>query len=187
MNKKLILLAGLNALLGIKCANAVHPQIDIERSDITTTLCSEKEDIYFSAKLENGKYASLCGYNHKSPSTGHVKYRYGMLGNVELEYPNDLGTPKGRFLTYHVRLGPNAQGRKIFFYIGDYRYNISNVAGSCSLRVSKGKNVVFESWCDEQLWLNTFGGDQSGWLILNDDLIKRFPQQFQDPSEPEFH
>lgn len=187
MIRYFVLVSFVMGLFGVSSTYAIHPQINVKLSDITVTLCSDEEDIYFNAKLQNGKFASLCGYKHKSPSTGYVKYRYGLPGNIELEYPNDLGTPKGRFLTYHVRLGPNAQGGKIFFYIGDYRYNISNVAGNCSLRVSKGKNVVFESWCDEQLWLNTFGGSRSGSVILSDELIKRFPEQFQDPSEPEFH
>ncbi|WP_260260817.1 hypothetical protein [Vibrio intestinalis] len=174
-------------LFGAKTAYAVHPQIDVKNSDITSTLCSDEEDIYFSAKLNNGKFASLCGYKHKSPDTGYVKYRYGFPDNIELEYPKDEGTPKGRFLTYHIRLSPNVQGRTIFFHIGKYRYDISHVAGNCSVFAYEGKKVVFESFCNEELWLNTFDGRMSGRLILNKEFVKRFPQQFQDPTEPEFH
>lgn len=166
---------------------AVHPQIDKKLSDTTVTLCKSNEDIYFNAKLENRKYVSLCGAGHRSPSTGYVKYRYGTSDKVELEYPERAETPKGKFLSYHIRLG-KLQGRNIFFYSGDYRYSIGYLADNCSLHVYKGSELVFSSSCEETSELNTFGGGQSsGSVILEEELIKRFPEQFQDPNEPEFH
>ncbi|GAB7223596.1 hypothetical protein VoSk93_28130 [Vibrio owensii] len=92
---------------------AVHPQIDKKLSDTTVTLYKSNEDIYFNAKLENQKYVSLCGAEHRSPGTGYVKYRYGTSDKVELEYPKSAETPKGKFLSYHIRLG-KLQGRNIF-------------------------------------------------------------------------
>jgi hypothetical protein len=167
-------------------AYAKHPQISDELNGLTKTLCNDDEDIYYNALLDNGKLVSLCGYQHKSPDTGYVKYRYGKVNDIELEYPQDNNPPRGRFLTYNIQLGPNAQGQEFFFYIGDYRYSIASIAHNCMLLVMKGKEIIFRETCQEKSYLTDELIDSSQY-INDKELYTKFPQQFQDPSEPEFH
>ncbi len=167
-----------------------HPQIVFNEDLLNDTLCQDSEDIYFNAQLENGKLASLCGYQHYSPDTGYVKYRYGELNNIELEYPNDKKPPRGQFLTYHIRLNPNLQGHWIYFYINDDLYLISSFNNECLVSIDDASSMkrkkIFLEYCDKQSSLKNFGLP-SGLFIGEEKIYKKFPEQFQDPSEPQFH
>ena len=188
MNTKKIALIVTIALSSVPMAYA-HPQIEAWNGGANDTLCRDNEDIYFNAELENGKIVSLCGYQHYSPDTGYVKYRDGDLNKVEQEYPKDNKPPRGRFLIYNARLGPNAQGHEVFFYIGDYRYSLASVAGGCVVFVydvsSIKRKKIFSKPCTKKTSLKEDGIASSR---MNDESIyKKFPEQFQDPNEPEFH
>ncbi|MDA0117500.1 hypothetical protein [Vibrio sp. T11.5] len=167
-----------------------HPLIIKEDDRLNRTLCQDDEDIYFNAQLENGKVASLCAYQHYSPDIGYVKYRYGDVGSVELEFPSDKKPPRGRFLTYHVRLGPNVQGHWVYFYINDYQYLLSSVNNGCLVSVYDMSSIkgekLFLGYCEKQSELK---GKvlTSGLLLDKAEVYEKFPEQSQDPTEPEFH
>ncbi|MBN3495761.1 hypothetical protein [Vibrio neptunius] len=167
-----------------------HPLIVDREGYLNRTLCQDDEDIYFNAQLENGKIASLCAYQHYSPDTGYVKYRYGDVGSVELEFPSDKKPPRGRFLTYHTRLSPSLQGYWVYFYINDYRYLLSSFNNNCRVSVddvSSTKSVeLFGERCGKESWLK---GKKftSGVLLDNSEVYEKFPKQSQDPIEPQFH
>ena len=176
-------------ILGSASVAYAHPQIETWDDTLTDTLCQDNEDIYFNAELENGKIVSLCGYQHYSPDTGYVKYRYGELNKIELEYPKDNKPPRGRFLTHHVALSPNVQGQWIFFYIDDYQYALTSVASGCGISVSNVSSIkrknIFRKRCTKETSLKEYNTASSR---MNDESIyKKFPEQFQDPNEPEFH
>ncbi|QXX06063.1 hypothetical protein [Vibrio neptunius] len=183
----------LSALIvNVVCVPTVyaHPLIIKEDDTLNRTLCQDDEDIYFNAQLENGKLASLCAYQHYSPDTGYVKYRYGDVGSIELEFPSDKKPPRGRFLTYHARLGPNLQGHDVYFYINDYRYLLSSFNNECHVSVhdvSSTKSVrLFLERCEKQSKLK---GEifRSGSLLSTPEIYEKFPEQSQDPMEPQFH
>ncbi|WP_052707969.1 hypothetical protein, partial [Vibrio neptunius] len=157
---------------------------------LNRTLCQDDEDIYFNAQLENGKLASLCAYQHYSPDTGYVKYRYGDVGSVELEFPSDKKPPRGRFLTYHSRLSPSLQGHWVYFYINDYRYLLSSFNRGCSVSVhdvSSIKSVrLFLERCEKQSKLKV-DRRRTGLLLDEAEVYEKFPEQSQDPTEPQFH
>ncbi|KJY80729.1 hypothetical protein TW84_23520 [Vibrio neptunius] len=167
-----------------------HPLIVDREGSLNRTLCQDDEDIYFNTQLENGKIASLCAYQHYSPDTGYVKYRYGDVGSVELEFPSDKKPPRGRFLTYHTRLSPSLQGHWVYFYINDYRYLLSSFNNNCRVSVddvSSTKSVeLFGERCEKKSRLK--GKDlNSGALLYTAEVYEKFPEQSQDPTEPEFH
>jgi len=167
-----------------------HPLIVNEDGRLNRTLCQDNEDIYFNAQLENGKIASLCAYQHYSPDTGYVKYRYGDVGSVELEFPSDKKPPRGRFLTYHVRLGTNVQGHWVFFYINDYRYLLSSVNNGCLVSAHDVSSIkgekLFLGYCEKQSELK--GKVLTSGLLLDEaEVYEKFPEQSQDPTEPQFH
>ncbi|WP_052707954.1 hypothetical protein [Vibrio neptunius] len=167
-----------------------HPSIVKEDDTLNRTLCQDDEDIYFNAQLENGKLASLCAYQHYSPDTGYVKYRYGDVGSVELEFPSDKKPPRGRFLTYHVRLGPNVQGHWVYFYINDYRYLLSSVNNGCLVSVYDMSSIkgekLFLGYCEKQSKLKV-DRRRTGLLLDEAEVYEKFPEQSQDPTEPQFH
>ena len=190
MNTKKIVLIVTIALSSTSIAYA-HPQIKIKENRLNDTLCQDDEDIYLNAGLENGKIVSLCGYQHYSPDTGYVKYRYGTLNKVELEYPSDNKPPRGRFLTHEVNLGPNVQGQWIFFYIGDYQYALTYAAGVCAVTVSDVSSIrkkkVFGQYCAKKTFLKDGLGYVSDRLIYGKKVYSKFPEQHQDPNESDFH
>ncbi|MDA0118040.1 hypothetical protein [Vibrio sp. T11.5] len=167
-----------------------HPSIVKEDDTLNRTLCQDDEDIYFNAQLENGKLASLCAYQHYSPDTGYVKYRYGDVGSIELEFPSDKKPPRGRFLTYHTRLSPSLQGHWVYFYINDYRYLLSSFNRGCSVSVddvSSNKSVeLFLERCEKQSELKV-DRRRTGLLLDEAEVYEKFPEQSQDPTEPQFH
>jgi len=190
MNIKKITSILMMMVIGTSLAHS-HPQIKIKENRLNDTLCQDDEDIYLNAGLENGKIVSLCGYQHYSPDTGYVKYRYGTLNKVELEYPSDKKPPRGRFLTHKVNLGPNVQGQWIFFYIGDYQYALTYVASVCAVTVSdvssKRKKKVFGQYCAKKSFLKNGLGYVSDRLIYGKKVYSKFPEQHQDPNESDFH
>ncbi|MBN3494814.1 hypothetical protein [Vibrio neptunius] len=183
----------LALIINVVCVPTVyaHPLIVSEDGRLNRTLCQDDEDIYFNAQLKNGKIASLCAYQHYSPDTGYVKYRYGDVGSVELEFPSDNKPPRGRFLTYHTRLSPSVQGHFIYFYINDYRYLlISSKNSVCSVNVddvSSNKSAsLFRERCGKESWLK--GKKFTSGLLLDEaEVYEKFPKQSQDPIEPQFH
>ncbi len=188
MNIKTTLL-NLCFIIGSVSAAYAHPQIEVKENRLNDTLCQDNEDIYFNAQLDNGKLVSLCGYQHYSPDTGYVKYRYGELNNIELEYPNDKEPPRSRFLTYHSSLNPNIQGNWIFFYIGDKQYVLSAMANGCAVSINDTSSIkremIFGESCDKQSFLKDSGFASEE--INREKVYKKFPEQLQDPSEPQFH
>ncbi|WP_299143695.1 hypothetical protein [uncultured Vibrio sp.] len=180
MKCKIISILMLSGCIYSSTVYSAHPQIVVNTDDKMTnyTLCLDNEDIYFNAQLDNGKYVSLCGYQHESPDSGYVKYRYGTLNNIELEFPNDKATPKGRFLSYNASIGKNVSGHWLFFYINSYRYSITTVAHNCIVTVRKGKDVLLRENCMKVSDLTVFGGLSSESLNY---IVDRFPEQFQYP------
>ena len=189
MRLKRLLLALIVNVVFVSTVYA-HPSIVNRDGRLNRTLCQDDEDIYFNAQLENGKLASLCAYQHYSPDTGYVKYRYGDIGSVELEFPSDKKPPRGRFLTYHTRLSPSLQGHAVYFYINDYRYLLSSFNNGCHVsvdNVSSMKSVeLFLGYCEKQSVLK--GKDFTSGLLLDEaEVYEKFPEQSQDPTEPQFH
>lgn len=61
------------------------------------TLCKEQEVVVFNC-LYRQKIASLCASPALSKDSGQVKYRFGMTGKIELEYPRGDNDSRERFL-----------------------------------------------------------------------------------------
>ncbi len=72
------------------------------------SLCGEGETVYFSCKVSNVKFVSLCGNAYRDPNTPGaadnfwMQYRFGPLGKPELVYPRTKQNALAKFwFEYH--------------------------------------------------------------------------------------
>lgn len=93
-----------------------------EQSPEEDTLCYPFEEIYFSCHAAK-KIVSICASGNISPKNGYVKYRFGSVGNIELEYPEASNPPLDNF---HISASKNKKTRhiNIKFKSGDYIYHV---------------------------------------------------------------
>jgi hypothetical protein len=75
--------------------------------------------------IKNGKILSLCADKAKEPF-GKFIYRYGAIGNVELE---QIATPQDKFFVFSRSLGPRMGEDIIYFTKGEYSFYISEATG----------------------------------------------------------
>jgi hypothetical protein len=125
----------------------LHSQADgTEILPRNATLCHDFEEVYMSCLISN-KVVSVCASGNISPRNGYVKYRFGTLGNIELEYPNKSIPPDDLFLIKVVNAGNN-QETSLIFYNGIYSYELRRDA-RMRLIVEKNKKVISKLVCDE--------------------------------------
>jgi len=110
-----------------------------------TTLCSIHEEVYFSCHAGN-KVVSICASGNISPMNGYVKYRFGTLTHIELEYPKVSDPPKGFFSISDINQG-NVQSTHLKFKSGAYDYVIYSGFPS-GLYVKKHGELLSNLFCE---------------------------------------
>jgi hypothetical protein len=91
----------------------------------TTSLCSKGETVVFSCPLKSStKVVSLCSSEKLTKTEGFLQYRFGVRGNVELEYPKDRSRPEHAF-HYNHYFRAQVDLTEISFSIDGYTYTIS--------------------------------------------------------------
>jgi len=66
------------------------------------TLCEKSERIIFSCPIKRpAKIVSLCASKDLTNERGYVQYRFGLPGNVELEYPKERAGTQEKFQYMH--------------------------------------------------------------------------------------
>jgi hypothetical protein len=67
-----------------------------------TSLCTKGEKVVFSCALKSStKLVSLCSSSQLTKIAGYLQYRYGLPGQIELEYPKDRTKPEQSFHYNH--------------------------------------------------------------------------------------
>ena len=112
------------------------------------SLCTAQEDILFNCPIrgKDGKYASLCASKDLSAKSGTLKYRFGSLKKVELEYPSSSQNTLSWFKINSYFRGGGVQnaGMSLFSIVFEkegYRYAVFSDYTSENNRVSKGVRV----------------------------------------------
>lgn len=115
------------------------------------TLCGKLEGVYFSCATK-GKVISLCLTNEFGPDAGELTYRYGVVGNVELEYSASYGDLNSK---YGYAFSSYAKGNvaELSFNIGKYVYTIHSDkhvfrASAAGVFVERDNKVVAYKQCD---------------------------------------
>src|SRR5438270_6758919 len=66
------------------------------------TLCQLDEQVMFSCAVKSGKkLLSLCGSKDLTDQTGYLKYRFGLPGQIELEFPTQRQDSQKSFRYAH--------------------------------------------------------------------------------------
>ncbi|HEV7746415.1 MAG TPA: hypothetical protein VGO56_15570 [Pyrinomonadaceae bacterium] len=88
------------------------------------SLCAGTERIVFSCLTKRAaKIVSLCASRELTKEQGYLQYRYGLPGNVELEFPNSrTGTQQQFQYTHYMRYQVDLT--EINFAIDGYQYQI---------------------------------------------------------------
>jgi len=90
------------------------------------TLCEKGERIIFSCPVKRpAKIVSLCAAKELTNERGYVQYRFGLPGNVELEYPRErTGTQEKFHYSHYFRAQFDLT--EISFTNGGYEYQITD-------------------------------------------------------------
>lgn len=118
-----------------------------------TTLCHDFEEIYFSCHVGR-KIISVCAVGNISPINGYVKYRFGDMNKVELNYPHGPYTPERHFSIAEVNEG-SYKLTHLRFRSGAYNYVIYD-GPSSGLYIKKGGKMILNLICEsgDYSWLS---------------------------------
>lgn len=90
------------------------------------THCTPAEEVVFSCPLQRtAKVVSVCASPRllASPSKGHLVYRFGKLGAVELEFPKDKAASPAKFVHSHY-FRAQTDRTQLRFTSGDFTYEL---------------------------------------------------------------
>jgi hypothetical protein len=89
-----------------------------------TSLCTKGEKVVFSCALKSStKIVSLCSSEKLTKTDGHLQYRFGLPGKIELEYPKDRARPEQAF-HYNHYFRARVDLTEISFSIDGYSYTV---------------------------------------------------------------
>ena len=100
------------------------------------THCKQDEFSLLNAKMgkmqkdkfiSNDKILSLCT-DKKNEPYGSLAYRYGKLGNIEIE---NIATTKSKLFIYYEPTSAKTSDNLFWFKKGNYQYVVSNCMGMC--------------------------------------------------------
>jgi hypothetical protein len=180
INSQAAIVAGLSLLFSMNCL-AEKPNFPSH--------CLPEEAVFLSAKMKNvitnekaisfkdsGKILSLCA----EEKGGHIRrltYRFGSIGNVELE---NVATTTHRFGTFSRQPVPHVGEDIYFFNRGEYVYYIlvaSGMGSGISLRVYRGNKQIVDMFSGNDADIDYYFGWQ---MKPNSVLIQRKPKHRLD-------
>lgn len=90
------------------------------------SLCEREEKIVFSCKVgKEAKTVSLCSSKELTKDKGYLKYRFGLPGKIELEYPKEQKLAREAFEYSHY-FRAQVDSTEIRFTLDGYKYSISD-------------------------------------------------------------
>lgn len=137
------------AFLSLATPDAVKAQT--QSSPREHTLCDDREEVYFSCPLDNGKTVSVCARNNTGPNRGYVQYRYGTKDDTFVFPAQNVSPAKAAAIT-DVSEG-SIRGLHLKFSRGSYTYVVSSVSPGEVYVVKDGK-VLFDDHCNASIYKN---------------------------------
>ncbi len=109
------------------------------------TLCQPHEEVYFSCGIE-GKLISVCASGNISPDNGYVQYRFGRVGEIELEFPKKPYPPRRWFSISDISEG-NITFTHLKFNFGKYNYVLYQGSPS-GIYIKRNGKLISNRTCD---------------------------------------
>lgn len=112
------------------------------------SLCERGEKIVFSCALAKpAKIVSLCSSKELTKDRGYLRYRFGLPGKIELEYPKDGERPQEAFKYSHyfrslvdeTEISFSLNGYE-YAIVDDYNGEVKPVHNSQGIRVTPPNN-----------------------------------------------
>ena len=112
-------------------------------------LCGKKESVFFSCLTVKGRWINLCG-----DALGHLQYRYGGFGKIELLYPENTAQSINQFQFAHYarfqtdRIEVEFKNQGVSYAVFDYTEQNQRRAG---VRVMKPDGHSSEVVCSSKI------------------------------------
>lgn len=164
----------------------------LRHPETSTTLCAPAETVVFSCQTGT-KRASVCASADITDSQGHLQYRYGRPGAVELTLP---GTNKGRdtiegyaslypngVTTMHLRFR-NGDVGYVVYAVNSYRTapdGIREWEEQAGVVVEKGGAVALHLTCKESP--DRLGTGELEELLFEKAMVVRDEKEFTPPEK----
>lgn len=115
------------------------------------TLCKSEEITAFTCTFSNHKTVSLCTTAAAAPAVPLLRYRFGRISAIELEYPG-TETPASKAFRMYRYSFPKGESVAVAFDLPPYRYSVfrtNSVYGynGAGIILSKDKKQVSTSMC----------------------------------------
>lgn len=86
--------------------------LDLGGNKAPQGLCDPGEKLVFGCSLTTGKQFSLCSSQVLNKRSGYLRYRFGSIGNIEVNYPTEKAKPQfffkyarlARFQTHNIHI-----------------------------------------------------------------------------------
>lgn len=109
-----------------------------------SSLCRPNEQVFFSCRLQGDrKIVSLCGSTDLTAQKGYLKYRFGALDKLELEFPADAANTQKQFRYAHYARY-RVERTAVAFDNKNYRYTVFDNYEGDSQPESREQGVAIE-------------------------------------------
>ena len=163
---------------------------------VPKSLCDlKKEIISYTCELVNHKMVSVCASRNLAPGTGYIVYRYGLPGNIELAYPNELRDPRD-FFSYSYFVGEFEGQIGLSFFNKPYRYTVfshwyiksGTEVDRAGISVRNGGKIIFQKMCRSNSYHTTsrfYSGNPSSikWETWGTNFVFNYPTGLNLPED----
>ena len=132
-----------------------------------TTHCQDYEEVVYSCRLDTGKTVSLCGAgsDFKDHRRGHMQYRYGKIGRVELAYPSP-------YIAVEQAFRAERYTRPMPMATTELRLSFEREGWTYTVFHNSHCEASSESWNSEDPPAEPNCGESGGLLLSNDQEDK---------------
>ena len=127
MKKVLLILLVLAALpIVLHSTGNLHAQnmpLKVVPPTEAIALCDAGEKLIFGCKVAGGKEFSLCTSQVVNKRSGYLRYRFGVPGSLEINYPADRAKPQ-YFFKFSRQTRFESESQYIRFSYQDNRYEV---------------------------------------------------------------
>jgi hypothetical protein len=138
----------------------------------SSSLCTKGEKVVFSCALKSStKIVSLCSSPQLTKTDGYLQYRFGVPGQIELEYPKDRAKPEKSF-HYNHYFRAQVDLTEISFTNNGFTYTVfNNFNGEEKLAISEEGLTVSRPNSEKDITYQCRGRAKMDFSTISDVLV----------------